>query len=755
MRILVKTHKLYVIVALTFLLAACQQSPAEKSAKYIATGIKLLQQHDAPRAILQFRNAVQATPRNAEAYFQLGMAYLQFQDTVRAAAYFRRALELNEKHAGARLRMAELLAGTDDPDALKFAAATLEAFLRDAPENSNAMHALGLTELKLGASREALDHLQRAFEISPEDWAIAATLAQAKLQQKDFQGAEAILKQACDKSPKSADARVMLGRFYLSQKDTARAEEQYRRALSVDSKSTAALINLAMLLADSGRTQEAERAFKQLEQSPLNEFQSLYGVYLFQEGKREDAIREFERKVKADPDDRLARARLLTAYQAMNRPADAQRVIENALKKNPKDLDALLARGEFALNVKKFGDAEADLTRVLHARPDSPEAHYGMAKVYLSRGAVLAYRQSLNEVLHLNPRLLAARIELAQSLIAGNSGKAALAVLDETPANQKMLLAVVEQRNWAFYSMQDFANMQRGVEPALKQQRSLDLLFQDALLKINSGKFSEARQELKEASAIAPDDVRALNILMRSYIAEKQVPAGVAAVRAYAQTRPKSPEVQFFLGNLLLKTGNKADAQQAFTTVRTLDPSYVPASLELARASLQQANWNDARQKLTEILSTEGDNPLARSWLGMAEESAGNHDAAITAFRKVLEVDPNNPLALNNLAFLLAEYKDQKDEALKYAQKAQEASPDAAYIQDTLGWVLYRKGVYPMAIKYLEMANSREGTALQKVHLAMAYAGNGDKTRGRTLLDAALRMDPKLPEAKTAQELFR
>lgn len=58
----------------------------------------------------------------------------------------------------------------------------------------------------------------------------------------------------------------------------------------------------------------------------------------------------------------------------------------------------------------------------------------------------------------------------------------------------------------------------------------------------------------------------------------------------------------------------------------------------------------------------------------------------------MLAIDGSNLFALNNLAYALA--LDDPDEALKFAEKAVEIAPDEPTVQDTLGWVCYRKGMY-------------------------------------------------------------
>ena len=108
---------------------------------------------------------------------------------------------------------------------------------------------------------------------------------------------------------------------------------------------------------------------------------------------------------------------------------------------------------------------------------------------------------------------------------------------------------------------------------------------------------------------------------------------------------------------------------------------------------------------------------------------------------------------LNNLAYLLAD-SNQADEALKYAQEAKEMAPDSAAVDDTLGWTYFRKGLYKLAVTYLESAAAKEGTARRKYHLAMAYLKTGDPKRGRQVLEVAMKMDPKLPEADMARQFF-
>ena len=73
---------------------------------------------------------------------------------------------------------------------------------------------------------------------------------------------------------------------------------------------------------------------------------------------------------------------------------------------------------------------------------------------------------------------------------------------------------------------------------------------------------------------------------------------------------------------------------------------------------------------------------------------------------------------------------------------------------DTIGWVLYRKGMYQMAVKHLEDAVAKQPTVGRRAHLAMAYYKMGDQSKSEEMLRAALRLDPNSPDARAAQSLI-
>ena len=735
-------------------LSACSLVTRSEAGRAMDAGKKLLAKKDYARAILEFKNAIRAKPDSAEAYYQLGLAYLAAGDWNMAAAHLTRATELDPRHRDAQLKVAELMATTEDRAMLGEAKKRLEEQLAATPNDVETLISLAVAEWKLASPEAAEAHLRRAFSSDPGRLDSALALAKAQIERRDFAAAEQVLKTAANRQPPSAGAMVALGEFYFTVGRLAEAELQFRRALAVDSANGAALFDLAAMNVRSGNLGGAESIYGRLSSLPDPDYRALHATFLLQIGKLDSGVSELQALARKYPEDRRVRSALVAGLLAMKKIAEAEQLLDGELRRNSKDVEALLQRSSLRLAERKYNDAERDLNLLLRYRPDAAEAHYLLAKIHQGRGAVLSQRQQYTEALAMRPDFIAARLELAALLTSANGAMSALGVLDEAPAEQKKLPALIAQRDWALIAIGRDAEARSEVSTALASGLKGEFLLLDAALKANQGRFDDARKSAQEFLVSTPGDVRAMQLVVQTYAAQNQAAAAVKEIQGYARAQKDSAPVQLFLGRLLLEAGDGAGARSAFLAAKTADPGLVIADLSLVQSDIQAGRLNEARQALTDLIQANGEHLVARLWLGHLEEMAGNHKSAIEHYRMVLDVDANNVNALNNLSYLLAEYNQQYDEALKFAQRAAELSPQSAATENTLGWVLYREGIFAAAVKHLETAMALEPTARRAAHLAMAYARLGDQRRGRESLRAALRMDPNLPEVRQANQML-
>jgi tetratricopeptide (TPR) repeat protein len=108
---------------------------------------------------------------------------------------------------------------------------------------------------------------------------------------------------------------------------------------------------------------------------------------------------------------------------------------------------------------------------------------------------------------------------------------------------------------------------------------------------------------------------------------------------------------------------------------------------------------------------------------------------AIAEYQSVLKTKPNHTSALNNLAYLLADYTEDYTQAQEYASQAYTVSPNNPNIIDTYAYTLCKTGDYPKAEELLLTAfqlHETQGTAVPSDlynHLGMAQEGLGQNIK--------------------------
>jgi tetratricopeptide (TPR) repeat protein len=740
------------------LLNGCTTSPQVKEAKALERGKKFAQQKDYARAMLEFKNAARAVPSDAEPYFQMALVSLDSGNTRVAYQMLVKAVELDPRHTGARSRLAELIVERGSAELLPEAERTAKDILSRSPDNVDALNTLALLELRLGRRGDAESYLDRALEKDPESLRSSVLLSKLKMSTGDLPAAEKILREAALRSPNSPDAWVALGNFYAVNDRISDAVEALGSALRVKPQYALALISMAEVQYRAGQKERAEETFRQISALPDPRYEPLYGSYLFAVGKRDAALGEFERLARKHPKDRAGRTRLIETYLALGRVGDAEQVITRALKENPKDSDALLSRAYLWMLRRNYNEAQSDVNRVLQFQPRSAEAHFLLSKIQQARGYRQSERQELTDALQINPDLLAVRLALAENL-ALQSPKDALELLDKAPRRQSREVPLIVARNSCLLALGRNEEARKSLDAALMRARTPELLVQDGVLWLRLQQYDKGRAALKEAIEERPTDPRIVDLLARTYVAQKQPARALEFVREHAQKHAGAARIQQLLGAWLQRSGKLSEARAAFLSAKSADPAFLEADVALALLDIREQKNEAARQRLIAVLAANPSDTRARIVLAFVDESTHNYEAAVEQYRQILSSEPENILALNGLAYDLTEFAKKPDEALKYAQKAKELAPSDPRVADTLGWIYYQKGVYQSAVKQLEAAVAASGSLADEesgrvqYHLAMAYFRSGKPTQGKRILETAQKVAPSLPEAALAQEL--
>ena len=138
---------------------------------------------------------------------------------------------------------------------------------------------------------------------------------------------------------------------------------------------------------------------------------------------------------------------------------------------------------------------------------------------------------------------------------------------------------------------------------------------------------------------------------------------------------------------------------------------------------------------------------------GAIHERRGNIPKARESYEKVLALNPRFAPAANNLAWILSEHGGDKDRALALAQTAKELAPENPQVSDTLGWILYRRGVHQRALALLKDSAARlPCNTMVQYHLAMVSAQLGDKEAARQALSIAAAASAPFPGQDEARK---
>ena len=122
-------------------------------------------------------------------------------------------------------------------------------------------------------------------------------------------------------------------------------------------------------------------------------------------------------------------------------------------------------------------------------------------------------------------------------------------------------------------------------------------------------------------------------------------------------------------------------------------------------ANIQKKNYAEAIKSLNQGKSLVVDNPKLLSEyysnLGEAYHKLMQYKESDEYYEKSLVENPNNSFVLNNYSYYLSLRNEKLDKALEMSEKANKLAPNNATFQDTYAWVLYKKGDYTNAQKWI------------------------------------------------------
>jgi len=777
-----------VILAAT-VLAACG-GPEARKASYLEKGDRYLAASNYEKAGVEFRNALQIDPTDANARYSVGLVAERLNNPREAVGQYQAAIDNDPNHVPARAALARLFLFGGLPDkALELVAPGLV----QNPNDASLLTVRGAAKAQRGDTEGAFEDAQAALRIAPDDEYAVALLASLYRQSARSDKAIEVVRAGLEKLPKSVDLRVVLAdlemaqdhlplaeaqlkevialqpdemshryrlaRFYLINKNQPAAEQTLREAIKFAPDNVEAKVAFVDLLASQQSVDKAESELKAFAAQEKDGHKLQMALARFYEthaksDKAEDVYRAVIKEADTAPDGLQARTRLAALLVQRNDIAKAEQLIAQVLKENPRDNDALILRGNLALGKGDAATAIADLRAVLRDQPNAVPVMRALARAHLQNNELAIAEETLRAAAQANPTDRPVRVELAQLL--AQSGRLEQArplqqqLVSEMPSDMDALQSLFRTQ----LALRDFTAARTTATSIEATRPDLPLgAYFVGTVDETERKYDAAAQAYDRALAIAPGSAEPLTARVRIDLARKEPVQALARLDKTIADQPDNVIARNLKGELLMARGETAPAIAVFEDAIAKTPGWWMPYRGLALAHLAAKQPEGAVQALERGLkNTNGAEALSTDLASMYER-LGRADDAIRVYENMVKRDPRSIGAANNLAMLLVSYRTDAA-SLERAQQLSEglSSRSEPAVLNTRGWVKFKRGDYQAALGLLAQAVDKSpDSPVMRYHLGMAQLRTGDHHAARENLEAAIKAGNGFMGVKEAQ----
>ncbi len=324
----------------------------------IAQAEDAIQKNDFAAAETLLKKAIDKDPKNYQAWFDLGFVLNRLGRTEESIHAYRQSVAAKPDVFESNLNLGLMLVRVNNPDG--------EQFLRAATGLKPTAH------VEEGQARAwiALAHLLE--NTKPED-ALQA------------------YRRASELTPKDAEPHLSAGLLHERRKEFSDAEAEYKQVLTLDPHTndphtndpatTEAAIGLTNIYMKSNRLDDAEPLLRKLagERTGDSGIHLQLGRVLEAEGKKDEAIAEFQTVAKLAPADSDAQRELADLYSSAGKNDLAETAYRALAAAQPKDPELHRGLGRALLLQKKFPEAEQEFLIALRLKRDWPEVYVDLA----------------------------------------------------------------------------------------------------------------------------------------------------------------------------------------------------------------------------------------------------------------------------------------------------------------------------------------------------------------------------------------
>jgi tetratricopeptide (TPR) repeat protein len=468
-------------------------------------------------------------------------------------------------------------------------------------------------------------------------------------------------------------------------------------------------------------------------------FKMMMAEVALQRGQPHIAVQTYLELARETRDPRIAQRATEVAWNARFTSA----ALEAAgiwLQADPGSAQARQLIAALLVNQARLADAQPHLEKWIAADLNS------VGQSFLQLSSLLARHQDKTEVFNLMQALAQpysdvpeARLAVAQA--AWNAGNQQVS-LDEARAALKM------RPDWEIAALFVAQVLQRrSNEEALSylaeylkdHPGARDARLNYARLLVTTKNFPEARRQFEVLVAEYPQNADVAMAVALLAVQATDYDAAETQLKRVLELNYKDPDVaRFYLGQLNEERKRFDEALKWYSTV-SQGEQYIGAQsryagilakqgkLPEARKHLQEASASDLQQRVqltqaeAQLLRDANAYQEAFDVLGqalakmpnypdllydhaMAAEKVNRLDILESNLKQLIKLRPDHAHAHNALGYTLADRNQRIAEAYSLIETALKLAPDDPFIQDSMGWVLFRMGRNQEGLDYLQRA---------------------------------------------------
>lgn len=541
-----------------------------------------------------------------------------------------------------------------------------------------------------------------------------------------------------------AGAAFMKGRMLELNGRLLEAAEAYEEAARTDPDSVELQRQLAQVWGRAGNHERAlEHAKRAYELDPDDEDtrRALAALYIATK-QYEEAAETLEPSLRSGELSDEGLFGLFNLYRQIEDYEGAEVVASEMIARNPKSLRGYLALGAVLAVTDRSQEAEQAYRQGLEVMPDHPGSYDALARLRRNAGDQEGELEILREKLVVLPGDPGALLRMAQIYDEQGKRETAIETLEALASAQPTHLGAQFQLG-VFYYQED-----RHADAIVRLTR----ILREGANQQNFPLVHEVRYFLGLVHYDAGEKDQALESLRLVPSESKRFPDARILMSRIYEEREQYPEAL-------------AEAQRAVLA----EPENLALQVSLAGFMQRSGNFKDATELMRDLIKTHPENTDLYYDLGLLYAEAEGEDEAqvLEIMHQVLELDPSHANALNYIGYTWAERGVRLDEAERMIRRASEQRPDDGYIADSLGWVLYQRGLQLLAEGQTTDAREALTTAVTHLERSAELLEEGDPIITRHLGDAyrsvsrfpdalaayrqALTLDPKEADAKEIQ----